>query len=100
MSKADKYIAQIDSIAARYLGDELVIMSAADSTLFSLNPCAAAIWEAADGVTPLSRIVDTLCAKFDVGPEQALADAEEFVTELAAHGIIVVSDHPSARKET
>lgn len=95
MQLADRYIARISSIAARHLGDELIIMSARDSTLFTLNPCAAAIWEAADGVTPLSRIVeDRVCAKFDIGPQQAFADAEQFVTELAAHGILLVSDQP------
>jgi len=93
----EKYIASVSSIAARFLGDELVVMSATDSAIFSLNPCAAAIWEAADGVTPLSELVEkSICTQFDIGLEQALADAEQLVSELAEHGILVVSDHPIA----
>lgn len=89
------YIARTTDIAARMVGGEMMIMSARDATLFSLNDVASAIWHAADGVTPLSRIVETvICAQFDVTPEQALADAETLVADLAAHGVLIVSDHP------
>ena len=36
-------------VAARAVGGEMMIMSAKDSTLFTLNEVAMAIWEAADG---------------------------------------------------
>ena len=49
------YIARSSAIAARNLGGEMMIMSALDSTLFSLNPAATAIWEAADGRTSLEE---------------------------------------------
>ena len=97
MPLADKYIGKNSWLAARCLGDEMIIMSAKDSTLFTLNPSAAAIWEAADGVTPLSRMVENgICAEFEVGLPQALADAEQIVSDLAAHGILVISDQPIA----
>ncbi len=90
-----KYIARSTAIAARMLGGEMMIMSAADSTFFTLNEVATAIWQAADGHTPLGDIVSSnICQGFDVDPEQAEADAERFVADLAAHGILIVSDHP------
>lgn len=90
-----KYIAPVTTIAARKLGDEMVIMSAVDSTLFTLNPVGAAIWQAADGCTPLAEIVENaVCAEFEVEPEAAYLDAEAFVEELANHGILRVSDQP------
>ena len=90
-----KYIARSTEIAARELGGEMIIMSAADSSLYTLNEQATAIWEAADGVTPLSELAErVLCSKFEVDAETARRDAESFVTELAAHGILVVSDQP------
>ena len=65
-------------IAARVLGDEMMIMSATNSTLFTLNEIASVIWEAADGVTPLDEIVaNKICAQYDVTPEVALKDAED-----------------------
>jgi GGDEF domain-containing protein len=91
------YIARSKEIAARMLGDEMIIMSARDSTLFSLNHVGAVIWQAADGCTPLEEIVkQKVCAEFDVEPEEALKDAEEFVRELASHGILLLSEAPMA----
>jgi Coenzyme PQQ synthesis protein D (PqqD) len=95
MPTAETYLAKSVDIAARRLGDETIIMSTLDSTIFMLNPTATAIWQAADGNTPLSRIIeDKVCAEFDVPIDQASADAEQFVEELAEHGILLVSDHP------
>ena len=89
------YITRGKQIAARRLGEELMVMFSRSSTLFSLNDVGAVIWEAADGYTPLEEIVERkVCAEFDVEPAEALKDAESFVKELAEHGILVVSDQP------
>jgi hypothetical protein len=94
------YIARTNQVAARALGGEMMIMSAADSTLFNLNEVATAIWRAADGQTPLESIVENvICTQFETTPEQALQDAEQFVQELSQHGILVVSDQPIASAE-
>jgi len=90
-----KYIARSSAIAARRLGDEMIVMSALDSTLFTLNEVATAIWQAADGRTPLADIVRrTVCREFDVTPELAYRDAEALVDDLAGHGILLVSEEP------
>jgi hypothetical protein len=92
------YIARITQVAARSLDGEMMIMSARDSTLFSLNEVGTVIWQAADGQTALREIVERrVCTEFDVTVEQALADAETFVRELAAHGILSVSETPVVR---
>jgi coenzyme PQQ synthesis protein D (PqqD) len=89
------YIARSNQIAARSLGGEMMIMSARDSTLFSLNDVGSVIWQAADGQTALEEIVERkVCAEFDVDPAEALKDAESFVRELAEHGILLVSQEP------
>ena len=92
------YLARNKSVAARLLGDEMMLMSGKDSTLFSLNPVASIIWNAADGVTPLDEIVaNRICPEFDIAADQALRDAETFARELAGHGTLQVSDEPIAR---
>ena len=53
---AETYIARSTAIAARILGGEMMIMSALDSTFFTLNEVATVIWQAADGH-------DSACAK-------------------------------------
>ncbi len=92
---AEKYIARSRAIAARMLGGEMMVMSAADSTFFTLNEVASAIWQAADGCTPLSKIVaGKICQEFDVDQERAQRGAERFVDELSQHGILLISDQP------
>ena len=90
-----RYVARSPQVAARRLGDEMMVMSAADSTLFTLSEVAAAIWEAADGVMPLEEIVSRkVCSEFDVDPQTALRDAQALVEALAGHQILLLSDRP------
>lgn len=96
-----KYIAHSRTIAARKLGDEMIVMSAVDSTLYTLDPVATVIWQAADGRTPLSDIVNqAVCGEFEVEPEVAYRDAEELIEKLAGHGILMVSEHPIETQES
>jgi hypothetical protein len=89
-------IARSPMVAARQLGGEMVIMSATDSTLFTLNEVASLIWKSADGATPLWEIVKSkICAEFDVDPEIALADAERLVSELAGRGLLLMTNGPA-----
>jgi coenzyme PQQ synthesis protein D (PqqD) len=94
----EKYVARRGQhIASRLLNGEMMMMSTSDSTVFNLNVVAALIWQAADGRTPLSEIVrDRICTEFDVPMDVAYRDAEAFVKELAAHGILMVLDRPVA----
>ena len=92
-----RYVARHPMTASRQLGDEMIVMSAGDSRLFTLNGVGAVIWTAADGVTLLSEIVAAaICAGYEVDASVALQDAEAFVAELAEHGMMLVSDEPLA----
>jgi len=91
----DVYISHSTAVAARELAGEMIIMSAVDSTLFSLNETASLIWQAADGITPLSEIVELrICNEFDVVPEEGYRDAVALVEELAGHGNLQLSAQP------
>jgi coenzyme PQQ synthesis protein D (PqqD) len=95
------YVARSPRIAARMLGEEMLVMSALDSTLFTLNPTATILWQAADGATPLDEIVERrICSGFDVKPEEAMRDAEELAENLAKHGILLISEQPIASPQT
>jgi hypothetical protein len=101
MASTEMYLTQSADIASRTIGEDTVIMSTQDSTIFMLNSVGTAIWNAADGATPLSRIIqERVCAEFDVTDEQAFADAKEFIDELSKHGILLISDTPVPPKET
>lgn len=89
------YIAKHPMVASRELGGETIIMSAVNSTLFTLNDVASLIWKSADGATSLKEIVEsTVCAEFDVDPSLAFSDAEALVSDLVKHGLLVVAEHP------
>lgn len=91
----DCYVARSRNVAARQLGEEMIVMSALDSTLFSLNPVAALIWQAADGVTPLATIVrERICSAYEVDLSEALLDAQQLVSELVGHGILLIAEAP------
>ena len=96
-----RYVARSTAIAARALGDETMVMSATNSTLFTLDEVASVIWEAADGVTPLDEIVaNKICSQYDVTQEVAMKDAEAFVESLAEHGILLLSEQPFAEPKS
>jgi hypothetical protein len=92
---SETYITRSSAIAARMLAGEMMVMNSMDSTFFTLNEVATAIWQAADGHTTLREIVRIqVCEQFDIDPDQAQTDAEQFVSELSQHGILLVSDQP------
>src|SRR5271155_3627241 len=94
------YIARSPRIAARMLGEEMLVMAGQGSTLFTLNPTATILWQAADGVTALDEIVERrICSEFEVKPEEAMRDAQSLAEDLAKHGILVVSEQPIAGPE-
>ncbi len=89
------YVARSPRIAARKLGEEMMIMSGHGSTLFTLNPTATILWQAADGATTLDEIVERrICPEFEVQPEEAIRDAEALAEDLAKHGILLLSEQP------
>jgi hypothetical protein len=89
------YLARSPRIAARMLGEEMLVMSGQGSMLFTLNPTATILWQAADGATPLDEIVERrICSEYEVKPEDAIRDAEALAEDLAKHGILLISEQP------
>lgn len=97
ISVRDQFVCRAPKLAARVIGGEAIIMDPSDSSLFSLNETATAIWSAADGRATLREIVESsLCAFFEVELDVALSDAEELVESLAQRSILLVSPEPIA----
>jgi len=89
------FMARNPRVAARALDGEMMIMSAKDSTLFTLNRTATILWQSADGTTPLEEIVQNrICTEFDVEASAALEDAEKLARDLAGYEILQISDTP------
>src|SRR6185295_18358901 len=64
-SMSDVFFTRAGKLAARKVAGEVVILRADDSSLYVLNPVATAVWEAADGRTPLDAVVrDVICREY------------------------------------
>jgi hypothetical protein len=95
------YIARSSRIAARKLGEEMLIMCGEGSRLFTLNPTATILWQAADGATALDEIVERrICSEFEVKHEEAMRDAEVLAERLAEQGILLISEQPIIQAKT
>lgn len=92
---SDVFFVRGGRLAARKVAGEVVILRADDSSLYVLNGVGTAVWEAADGRTPVAALVrDVICRDFEVDEETALRDVSEFITALTAQGILRTSEHP------
>ena len=93
---AEKYIARSSAIAARLIGGEMMIMSAVDSTFFTLNEVATVIWQAADGCTSVlgycspADLPGVRCRCGAGGARRRAASS----SDLSQHGILFVSEKP------
>jgi coenzyme PQQ synthesis protein D (PqqD) len=90
----DTFIAQGLRLAAREVAGQMVILSAGDSHMFVLNEVGTAVWNAADGRTPLSSVVDRVCREYDVDRETAERDVREFVDQLVEAKILIEAANP------
>ena len=74
-------------VVTRIVGDESVIVPirshVADlDAVVTLNPVGARIWELLDGRRNLDAIVGTIVEEYEVEPEAARADVDEFIHSL------------------
>jgi hypothetical protein len=76
----------------RQVGEELVFLAEAGDQYISLNPVGSFIWEQMDGLHSLRDILDILCHEYEVDEQTALADLQEFVTQLEAQGLLVLQE--------
>ena len=91
----DPYIARNTRLGTCTLAGEALIVTPADSRIYNLNSVATCIWQAADGQSRLTQIVEErICAEFDIDRDTALADALAFVDDFCARKLLLKSESP------
>jgi hypothetical protein len=80
-------------LVVRKVGEESVIVPVrsrvADlDSVVTLNPVASRIWELLDGQRTSDAIVAALCDEFEVTPEAARTDVDDFIRSLAEAELI------------
>ncbi len=90
-----------ESVVRREIAGETILVPikgtlASLQQIFVLNPVAAFIWERLDGRTELGAIFAGIVERFEVAPEEARADLEEFLAALEKAGLITAASMASA----
>ena len=61
---------------------EAIVLNPKQGTFYKLNEVGTEIFKSANGKTPVKKIVETICKKFDVKKARAEKDAVKFIKEL------------------
>ncbi|MBI5303649.1 MAG: PqqD family protein [Chloroflexi bacterium] len=81
-------------VAAQIVDDEAVIVLADAGEVTVLNPVGTRVWELIDGAHTVQQMVNVIADEFEVTPEQAREDVEEFLETLAQNKMVVFDDTP------
>jgi hypothetical protein len=69
-------------------GEALIVMPGEEAVHHVLNAVGARIWEMLDGTHDTEAICKQLAGEFDVAPEEARRDLEEFLQALQDSGML------------
>jgi hypothetical protein len=59
-------------------------------SIFVMNEVASFVWDRLDGQHSVQDIKQDLLAAYDVSPDEADADIQEFLAQLSASGLLQV----------
>ena len=87
---------QADNLVTRQIAGETIIVPVGKSagqvsSIFTLNPVGSMIWDILGAATPDHTIVQSICQRYEVKPEQARTDLAMFLDSLRAAGLICSS---------
>lgn len=74
--------------------DGVLLVDIASGNFIELNRTAAVLWEMIANPTTSSELVAALVERFDVAPEQCVAEVEEWAGAMRDRGLILVDGHP------
>ena len=89
-----------DQAAARVVDGAAVIVLADTGQVNVLNAVGTRIWELMDGTRTVREIAELIQREFDVSPQTAVQDTEEFTQKLLDNQAIVLGDRPHPNNST
>ncbi len=93
---SSKYPTPHPQAAARVVDDKMVVVLADSGQVNVLNEVGSRIWELMDGTRTLGEIATASTAEYEVTPETAQHDVDEFAGTLLQAEAIVLHDTPPA----
>jgi coenzyme PQQ synthesis protein D (PqqD) len=76
---------------ANRMGDEVVLVHVGTDRIFELNSSAARMWELISAGHGREEIRNQICEEFQITPELAAQQTEEFLSTLISEKIISIS---------
>ena len=91
------YIKENNNFVTRDIAGETIIVpvrsNASDlDSIYTLNELGTMIWKLINGRTSVSQIIETVCNEYDIAPEVAKKDVEEFLHSIEVAGLIRPKD--------
>ena len=81
------------------IGGEVVILDETGTQICLLNETAALIWTLADGTRTITEIANDVCERFQVSPQEDVADVHEFSAQLLEAGLVELHAQPLVTRE-
>lgn len=81
-----------DGLLSAAVGDELLMMSAAEGRYFNLNDVGTRIWELLAQPVSAEGLVAALTGEYDVDTVTARTQVEEFLSALRERGLLAPAD--------
>ncbi|MBI3912165.1 MAG: PqqD family protein [Armatimonadetes bacterium] len=93
MEYSSQCFARNSDLVTRQVAGETLIVPVRGRTgdlesIYTLNEIGTLIWELVDGRTPVARMVDAVCSKFEVTAAEAQQDTIAFLRALEEAGLI------------
>ena len=81
----------------RLLDTEALVVDVAGGVLYPLNAVGARIWELCDGARSVAHIAQLLAEEFDATEDVIRGDADRFVDDLVAAGLVDLAATPAEK---
>lgn len=96
MTLSEKHPAPHPQVAGRIIDGEAVLVLSESGQINVLNSVGSRIWELADGTRSVDEITAAIVEEYDVSPQQAERDVNEFVQRLVEKEMLVLGEVPPA----
>lgn len=77
------------TIQFQMIDHQAVLVMPVEGKVKVLNQVGAFIWDKIDGILSLSDLIELISTTFDIQPEQAAIDLNEFLQELKQKNMIL-----------
>ncbi len=90
--QAKCFTKESDLVTRRIAGETIIVPVRSHvaqlDCVYTLNEVGSLIWELIDGQTPLSRIAAAICSAYEVTPDEATRDLDDFLTGMEGAGLV------------